>query len=234
MASYFLAPSLDKLRDEINKRWPKRSKASDGWIGDASHQARPSDHNPDWNAPGKQRGIVRAIDVTSKDIDASDVIRELMQDPRTWYIIHKGRIRSRTYGFANRIYTGSNRHDHHIHVSVLHTERAGFSQAAWGIVAGGVKSVVQRKISISKVRAAFRAAKRGRGAKLTYGRHVQANLKKRGYNPGRIDGVIGPATLRAYEHFERREGFKYANGLPTTRELLVLFKGEKRPTKIVK
>ena len=37
------------LRDQVNKRFPKRKKDSDGWIGDAAHQDRESDHNPDAN-----------------------------------------------------------------------------------------------------------------------------------------------------------------------------------------
>lgn len=53
------------LRDQVNKRWPTRDKASDGWIGDAAHAARDgwgtngkgSYHNPDPN------GIVHAIDL---------------------------------------------------------------------------------------------------------------------------------------------------------------------------
>lgn len=45
------------FRDQINARWPKRDKRSDGWIGDAAHSARFSYHNPDKN------GIVWALDV---------------------------------------------------------------------------------------------------------------------------------------------------------------------------
>jgi hypothetical protein len=35
------------LRAQVNKRWPTREKASDGWIGDRAHASRKSDHNPD-------------------------------------------------------------------------------------------------------------------------------------------------------------------------------------------
>lgn len=45
------------FRDQVNKRFPKRDKRSDGWIGDAAHSARFSYHNPDSN------GIVWALDI---------------------------------------------------------------------------------------------------------------------------------------------------------------------------
>ena len=45
------------LRDQVNRRWPKRDKRSDGWIGDAAHSQRASFHNPD------KRGLVFAIDI---------------------------------------------------------------------------------------------------------------------------------------------------------------------------
>ena len=45
------------LRDQVNARWPKRDKQSDGWIGDAAHSNRASFHNPD------KRGYVFAIDL---------------------------------------------------------------------------------------------------------------------------------------------------------------------------
>ena len=42
-----LARALEQLRSQVNEKWPNRSKNSDGSIGDTSHAARPSDHNPD-------------------------------------------------------------------------------------------------------------------------------------------------------------------------------------------
>ena len=44
------------FRDQLDRRFPKRDKRSDGWIGDAAHSSRFSYHNPDKN------GIVWATD----------------------------------------------------------------------------------------------------------------------------------------------------------------------------
>jgi hypothetical protein len=116
--SYFLAPSLVKLRNEVDRRHPNRDKSSDGWIGDPSHAARVSDHNPDG------RGMVHAIDVDSTGIDVRTFLRAVIGDPRTWYVIHDGTIWSRTYGFKARRYTGSNPHTGHVHVSIRYTAEA--------------------------------------------------------------------------------------------------------------
>lgn len=121
MAEYFLAPGLVKLRDEVNERYPNRDKTSDGWIGDTSHAARKSDHNPDWD----DDGIVRALDIDISpdgraDADLrADVLKAAVGDPRVWYVISNGKIYSRTYNWVPRVYTGSNPHDKHVHVSLL-------------------------------------------------------------------------------------------------------------------
>lgn len=125
--SYYLAPSLVALRDEINARWPNRDKASDGWIGDTSHSARKSDHNPDWSAGG----VVRAIDIDKDGIDTQAVLDATIGDHRVWYVIFNRRIYSRTYGWAARTYTGSNPHDKHIHVSIAHTRAAETDRSPW-------------------------------------------------------------------------------------------------------
>jgi hypothetical protein len=122
--SYFLAPALVKLRAEVDKRFPNRDKASDGWIGDASHQAAKSDHNPCWSCSGRANGIVRAVDI---DISPDgrpnvDLRRRLLKvvvgDPRVWYVISNGIIYSRTYNWVPRRYTGANGHWEHVHVSL--------------------------------------------------------------------------------------------------------------------
>lgn len=116
--SYFLSPALETLRAQINSRWPNRDKASDGWIGDAAHNARKSDHNPDYS----DGGIVRAIDVDKDGVDMDLLVNVLLNDPRTWYVIWNKRI---SYGKhvtgvpgGWQPYTGSNTHERHMHVSV--------------------------------------------------------------------------------------------------------------------
>ena len=108
------------LRDWINHHYPDRDKRSDGWIGDAAHAARPSDHNPDTN------GIVHAIDI-DKDLnkrpdEAARLAETLRLDAKTGrrpitYIIYAGRISSPRAGWKWRPYDGINPHHHHIHIS---------------------------------------------------------------------------------------------------------------------
>lgn len=131
--SYFLAPSLDRLRAEVNERWPLRDKTSDGWIGDEKHSSRESQHNPDWAPPDP--GIIRALDVDIDGIDKQALLDELIGDPRVWYVIHDRHIWSRTYGFAKRVYAGPNPHHGHIHVSIRLNYEAAHDLTPWFQVA---------------------------------------------------------------------------------------------------
>lgn len=130
--AWTLAPALAALISDVNQEWPNRSKALDGTIGDAAHAARKSEHNPN-REPGDDvpDGYVTAADITAEGIDTGRLIDVLIRDPRVWYVIHKGRIYSRTYGFTNRAYTGSNPHTGHIHVSIVQTRKACDDQADW-------------------------------------------------------------------------------------------------------
>lgn len=105
------------LREQIDDAYPSRDRKSDGWIGDARHSHRKSDHNPD------AQGWVRAIDVDAdlgfrdESWYLADQLRvAAKRDRRINYIIHRGRIASRRGLLRWRKYDG-NPHDHHIHVS---------------------------------------------------------------------------------------------------------------------
>lgn len=115
-----LAKSLETLRRQIDEIYPNRSKVSDGWIGDTAHAARKSDHNPN------SAGVVQALDIThdprpgeGPDTWKLAEILRINRDPRIKYVISNGRIfSSEKAAWVWREYTGSNKHDRHIHVSV--------------------------------------------------------------------------------------------------------------------
>lgn len=119
MGEWRLAKSLITLRDQINKKFPSRSKENDGSIGDERHQASKSEHNPDAN------GVVRAIDITNdpaNHLNSRHVAETLInsRDPRILYLISNGEIcSSQVSPWKWRKYTGSNQHFHHFHISVL-------------------------------------------------------------------------------------------------------------------
>jgi hypothetical protein len=137
----YLAPSLVVLRVETNAAWPVRDRTSDGWIGDAAHSSRTSDHNPD-----PVTGVVRATD-TDEDLDGDRVnrvgdARPLVdrivanRDPRVAYIIYEHRI-VRSYDkpgiprWTWAPYDGVNPHAGHAHVSILHTIAAETDTSSW-------------------------------------------------------------------------------------------------------
>jgi hypothetical protein len=130
-----LSKAAEQLRSEINAKYPKRDKRSDGWIGDLSHSARKSDHNPDKN------GWVRAIDIDSDLVKGSFkeswLLAEnikmiaLKGDKRISYIIHQHRIASPRQNWAWRVYKGSNPHVSHLHISF--TKAGDLNGKAFGI-----------------------------------------------------------------------------------------------------
>jgi hypothetical protein len=120
-----LCKAGQQLREQIDDAFPDRDRKSDGWIGDASHSARKSDHNPDYSNPSSAYAWVRAIDI-DKDLNnkpataayLADQIRVCAKkDKRISYIIYSGRIASAKSLWRWRTYSGVNRHDHHIHIS---------------------------------------------------------------------------------------------------------------------
>ena len=104
------AACLAALRD-ANARWPNRKRASDGIMGDASHQASRSDHN-----------VGLAVDIThdpSSGCDGNAIAEQAILDSRVTYVIWNRRIFNRARAADGwRKYTGANAHNHHCHISV--------------------------------------------------------------------------------------------------------------------
>ncbi len=92
---------------------PKRNKLSDGLLPSKAHiKASPnSDHNT---------GL--AVDLThdpKAGIDCAEIFEKLKEDERVAYLIFNKKIWSRLKASAgNRVYTGSNSHSKHLHISI--------------------------------------------------------------------------------------------------------------------
>lgn len=224
MSEYFLAPSLVAFRNEINKRFPNRDKSSDGWIGDPSHAARVSSHNPLWSAPGKWRGVVRAIDIDIDDRDGGAdlrkmVIKAAVGDRRVWYVISNGIIYSSTYGWAARRYTGSNGHWGHVHISLKETS------AAWGDTSRWLDNAPEYKVKPGPVdvRALLKQFKiaagveKGTVAESNAVGRIQIALNRQIGAGLTVDGMCGPATLKAWGKWEAKHGGIGSPGSPSSR-----------------
>ena len=196
--SYYLAPSLVTLRSLINSNWPNRDKSSDGWIGDPSHQARKSDHNPDY-ADG---GVVRAIDVDEDGIDVQAVINAVIYDPAVSYVIYEGRIWG---GSRWRAYTGANKHDKHMHISIKHTKTAERDKV-WNLKGGGKVTPVGNTKPSGQPTDYKDLAVDGIKGKATV-EAWQILMRAVGTYTRAVDGVWGEYTARAIQTWLRQVGF---------------------------
>lgn len=197
-----MVESLKVFRDQVNSLAPKRSKASDGWIGDVKHQARHSDHNPEPD------GTVDAFDLTNdptNGVDTAKVAEALLssRDKRISYIICNGRIASGRNGpkpWVWRKYTGSNGHYHHMHLSVL--DEGQDDKTPWKIDSAFKKTPAKPQdlgMTPKQVSSVLKV-----GSKGEFVKELQENLKKLGYliDP---DGQFGTETEAAVKQFQREQ-----------------------------
>jgi hypothetical protein len=139
--SWRVARSLTKLFEQVNDAYPKRSKLSDGTIGDAAHAARTSDHNPN------SAGVVTAADIThdpKHGMDVDVLVKGIIQsrDNRVKYIIRNRKIMSGNDGpsaWKWREYDGSNPHTKHVHISVETSKSLYDNTKSWRLKPTGNK-----------------------------------------------------------------------------------------------
>lgn len=122
-------PAAVALLRQANALAPKRNKASDGLLPSAAHvhQNPNSDHNSGF-----------AVDLThdpKNGMDCRVIYSELQKDSRVKYLIFNAKIWSRSRG--ENTYTGPNRHDKHLHVSIK--EDCGEDTKDWFPWVGGPK-----------------------------------------------------------------------------------------------
>jgi hypothetical protein len=120
---------------------PKRMKASDGLLPSAAHitQSPNSDHNTGF-----------AVDITHDPkfgIDCVIAFENLQSDERVKYLIFKGRIWSKEQG--DHAYTGINKHNKHLHISIKDT--CGNDTSPWFPWLGEAKIVNKVKAKVKRL-----------------------------------------------------------------------------------
>lgn len=206
--------SLKKLLSQVNELAPKRSKASDGWIGDAKHMSRHSDHNPEPD------GTVDARDFTndpSGGCDARKLCEAILEsrDPRLSYVISNGQIASGRKGpkpWTWRKYSGANGHYHHAHVSVL--DEGQDDKTPWKIESAFKKSppkpVAPKPADIGLTEKQVDSVLK-LGSKGEFVEELQRNLKKLGYAVD-VDGDFGEETDKAVRAFQKDNDLEKIDG----------------------
>ena len=117
---------------------PLRMKASDGLLPSKAHihQNPNSDHNTGY-----------AVDLTHDKLGGIDcflLFQKLQADPRVSYLIFQGKIWSKEKGL--RDYTGSNKHNKHLHISIK--EGCGDDTSPWFPWMGQPKAVNKVKAKL--------------------------------------------------------------------------------------
>jgi peptidoglycan hydrolase-like protein with peptidoglycan-binding domain len=201
------------LLEQVNVAAPNRNKSSDGWIGDTAHAARASDHNPN------SAGVVQAQDITHDPAGGFDSYKfaEYLRnhkDKRIKYVISNRKIFAGASGpsaWTWRPYTGSNPHDHHVHVSVSDSAKLYDDTAPWDIAFTlGLPDTSAPDITLPVLK---------QGAKGYYVTILQVLL---GFAGSEVDGDFGKTTDLALKQFQRSHKLDIDGvcGMYSWRELL--------------
>lgn len=209
--SFYCAESLMALKGEIDSLYPRRDSSSDGWIGDTSHAARKSDHNPDYS----RNGVVRARDFDKDGIPIDKIVAYIVKrgqagDARLKngaYLIYNGVIWSAAYGWRGRAYSGPNPHTGHFHLSVTNEKRWYDSVVGWGLKAALTPPkpavVVAPKVDVP-ASVTNRTPLIEEGSKWVNAvKEIQTLLGAEDPN-----GIFGPTLTKLVKEFQARNGLK--------------------------
>jgi len=219
-----LAKSLERLRAQVNAAVPGRSKASDGSIGDAAHASRASDHNP-YIKDKNGVGVVRAIDITHDPKGGFDSYKfadylRTKGDKRISYIISNYRIANP--GKPWRKYTGSNPHDHHVHISVSEAASLYDDASDWDIGLGKASTIDRVIAAVAEILAPNKPFVLKVGSKGAAVKELQTLL---GIT---ADGNFGPMTEKSVRAFQSANGL-VVDGIAGSYTLDALKKAKAKP-----
>lgn len=221
MASWHLNEFLTTWRASVNKQFPRRTKASDGTIGDTAHQQTASQHNPDadgsvdaWDADVNLLGSSTETGTAAEVAAMKKLIAEFQKQPQAQLWIFQRHIANRDVDtWKVRPYTGPSPHDHHCHFQSRSTQE---KQPYTGDL-DKVFTAVNAKPSVAKL--GSRVLKKGMtGADVAY---VQRWL---GLDD---DGVFGPATEAKVRAYQRMRGISVdgAVGPATWKQIGIAYTG---------
>lgn len=216
---WYLNRFLTSWRDAVNAKYPKRTKRSDGTIGNAAHQAESfSEHNPD------KDGSVDAWDMDVNLLGSSNdtgsleelaAIEALKADferqPGAQLWIHRGQIANKDIGgWRRRDYHGANAHMHHVH---WQSDGDGERKPMVGSLDDEIVDAINvvARTEAAKVipawphrNAAWFGTKDAERYHPTVYR-AQSRLRSRGWRVG-VDGYYGPHTKRIVVAFQAEKG----------------------------
>lgn len=137
MVAWRVAGCLLVARDQMKAQHPRTP--NPGFIGDAAHASRTSDHNPWVDDPASSVNVVTAGDFYHRPalgFDAGKFAEQLKasKDPRIKYVIWNRRIWSLARDDEGwRAYDGDNPHTGHCHLSVVAVKTRYDSTRHWAL-----------------------------------------------------------------------------------------------------
>jgi hypothetical protein len=207
-----LIPAGQQLRDEFNTVFPRRDRASDGWIADALHNSS-SHHSPDESSKvlrdhdADSKNEVHAIDVDEDLRDAQTTMAECVMevwrrhreglDNRVTEIIYEGWIATAARGWVWRRYSGRNPHDKHAHFSFSYVTNRENDRRSFGVAALASKedSVTQPATSTQNADAVWEKKFQIPGTTGTENQRTAGDLLRYLYSleriATRVDQVLG-------------------------------------------
>lgn len=222
---WFLNNFLTSWRNAVNRKFVKRSKTSDGTIGDLRHQAESfSEHNPDrdgsvdaWDMDVNLQGSSNQTGSAAELKEVELLIKAFQRLPESQLWIHNRVIANRDIGnWQRRPYHGVNPHDHHVHWQ----SRSSMEKVA-------VKANVLEDIVVDAINNPIRLVSHSTSTipawptspDKSFGAHAhnapyyktveraQRRLHERGWKIA-IDGKFGPGTERIIKAFQKEKGLK--------------------------
>lgn len=227
-SSYRLCRAGQDLYAQIMAAYPQRDTRSDGWVGDASHSARRSDHNVNWNY---RPGIVKALDVDKDGFpDFNSFVERIRvlasrgdRRFRGGYIIWNRKIASPNTGWRWAYYGGSNPHTSHAHFSFADAQPDFDARGSFPVRAGA-SPLTNHSHSTPLLRS---------GDRSTIVRDLQGHINAwrfaRKLAPLHPDGIFGPSTKYCVEVIQQAYGLS-RDGIvgPNTWSLIHRVSGGKR------